>query len=396
MGSSFKPIRPLLVTGTSPWSRWFSYIGLCTGVLLLLCSIQMFINIQFMVKEGNIRKNGFDYVPIMKTVTNETIRQPEKNLFTQQDIDEIKSKPFVNDAAPLVSNQFPIQMTGGTIVPFQTDFFVESIDNDFLDTLPPSFNWQEGREILPIIFSSDFFNYYKVFAPSQSLPQFSREAVIGLAVTVSCNGNGQHREFVGKIVAFSDRVSSVLVPKTFLDWANKTFGQQKQVGASRVFIKTKDANNPQFLSFLDSKNYSINKDVTALGRNKGILQSIISGLAIYGLIVVVLALMLFSFYLQLIIARSKDNLKLLLILGYSPSWLSKKVSGRFLPVYVFIVLIALLLTEAAHWSFYHFVLDDNPQLSPIIHWSVLVAAAILVVLSLITNYRMVKKQLYRL
>jgi hypothetical protein len=356
----------------------------------------MFINIQLMVTEGNIRKNGFDYVPIMKTVTNETIRQPEKNLFTQQDIDEIKSKPFVVDAAPLVSNQFPIQMTGGSIVPFQTDFFVESIDNEFLDTLPPSFNWQEGQDILPIIFSSDFFNYYKVFAPSQSLPQFSKEAVIGLAVTVSCNGNGQHREFVGKIVAFSDRVSSVLVPKTFLDWANKTFGPQKAIGASRLFIKTKDANNPQFLSFLDSKNYSINKDLTILGRNKMILQSIISGLAIYGLIVVILALMLFSFYLQLIIARSKDNLKLLLILGYSPSWLSKKVSGRFLPVYVLIVVIALLLTEVAQWSFYHFVMDDSPQLSPIIHWAVLVAAAALVLLSLITNYRMVKKQLYRL
>ena len=40
-----------------------------------------------------------------------------------------------------------------------------------------------------------------------------------------------------------------------------------------------------------------------------IIQSIFSGLGIFGLIVVILALMLFSFYLQLVIARSKDNLE---------------------------------------------------------------------------------------
>src|SRR6185369_14149550 len=97
----------------------------------------------------------------------------------------------------------------------------------------------------------------------------------------------------------------------------------KAVEASRVFIKTKDANDPKLLSFLDSKNYTINREQTILGRNKMLLQSVISGLGIFGLVVVILALMLFSFYLQLIIARSKDNLKLLLTLGYSPSWLSR-------------------------------------------------------------------------
>ena len=102
MALSFKPIRPLLQTGTNPWSRWFSYIGLGMGVLLLLCSIQMYINMQKLVKEGNIRKNGFDYVPDHKKCTSEdNDSRPEKNLFTQQDIDEIKAQPFIEDVAPV-------------------------------------------------------------------------------------------------------------------------------------------------------------------------------------------------------------------------------------------------------------------------------------------------------
>jgi hypothetical protein len=197
-------------------------------------------------------------------------------------------------------------------------------------------------------------------------------------------------------VALSDRVNSVLVPESFLSWANQTFDQQKPLGASRVFIKTKDANDPHLLSFLDSKHYVINKEQTILGRNKMLLQGIVTGMGIFGLIVVVLALMLFSFYLQLIIARSKDNLKLLLTLGYSPSWMSKKVSNRFLPVYIFVVLVALLLTQAIQWLFYHYIMQDKPQLSPFVHWAVGATALALILLSLFTNYRMVKNQLYKL
>lgn len=396
MALSFKPIRPLLETGTSAWSRWFSYIGLGIGVLLLLCSIQMYINIQLMVTQGNIRKNGFDYVPVAKNLMPETVNQPGANLFKQQDIDELKKQPFIEDVAPLVANQFRIQLSAGSLLSFETEFFIESLNQDFIDTVPPSFTWQEGQQTIPIIFSSDFLEIYTVFSSGQSLPKIPRETAVGFSFLVNCFGNGQQQQFIGRIVALSDRVNSVLVPESFLSWANKTFGPPKPPEASRVFIKTRDANDPKLLSFLDGKGYGINKEQTILGRNKMLLQSVISGLGIFGLVVVILALMLFSFYLQLIIARSKDNLKLLLTLGYSPSWLSQRVSNRFLPVYILVVLIALALTQLMQWSFYHFIMHDKPQLSPLIHWAVLAAAGILIVLSLFTNYRLVRKQLYKL
>lgn len=395
MNPSFKPIRPLLQTGSNAFSRWFSYLGLGMGVLLLLCSIQMYINLQLLVEKGNIRKNGFDFIPITKNAPVES--RQLKNMFTQQEMDEMKAQPFIVDIAPVMANQFRVQLSAGTALPLETEFFLESLDNDFLDTVPPSFTWHEGQESLPIIFSSDFFDLYNVvFAPGQNLPQFSKKTATALAFLITCYGNGRERSFIGKIVAYSDRVNSVLVPKSFLEWANKSFGPQKPVEASRIFIKTKDANNPDLLRFLDQKNYSVNKDKTILGRNKMILQSIFSGLGVFGLMVVILALMLFSFYLQLVIARSKDNLQLLLILGYSPSWMSRKVSGRFLPVYVSIVLVALALTQLMQWAFCEFVMISHPELSPAIHWSIIAVALSLIGLSFFTNYRMVKNLLSRL
>ena len=96
------------------------------------------------------------------------------------------------------------------------------------------------------------------------------------------------------------------------------------------------------------------------------------------------------------IARSRDSLQLLLTLGYSPGWLSNKVLRMFVPVYVLIVLVALALTQGLHWLFHHFVMFDRPELSSFVHWSVVMVAAVLVALSLFTNYRLVKKLLYKL
>jgi hypothetical protein len=393
---SFKPIRPLLQTGVSAASRWFSYIGLGIGVLLLLCSVQMYINIQQMLKEGTVRKDGYDFISITKTVTNETMGSPEKNLFHQADLDELKAQPFIEGAAPLLANNFRVQLSAGEMIPFSTDLFLETLENDFIDTVPPSFSWQQGQPVVPIIMSSDFFEIYNVFAPGQDLPQLSKETAGSVAVNITCSGNGLEQVFIGKVVAFSDRVNSVLVPKPFLEWGNKTFGLQKPLEVGRVFLKTKDANDPALIKFLDSKNYKLNRDKTLLGRNKIVIQGIFSGLGIFGLLVVILALLLFSFYLQLVIARSRDSLQLLLTLGYSPGWLSKHVSRRFTPIYILIVLVALGLTQLMQWAFHHYAMYDRPELSTVLHWSIFAAALMLIVLSVFTNYRMVRKLLYKL
>lgn len=396
MALSFKPVRPLLQTGTNKSSRIFSYAGLGIGVLLLLCAIQMYINIQSLLREGSIRKNGFDYISITKNVTAETQGTEEKNLFRQADIDELKKQPFIDGVEPLMANDFHVKLSAGAMIPFRTDMFLEALDNSYIDTVPPSFTWQPGQRNVPIILSSDFLEIYNVFAPGQGLPQISRETATSLAVNIHCEGREKEEIFVGRIAAFSDRINSVLVPKSFLDWANQEFGKGREVSATRLFIKTKDANNPDFLRYLDGKDYKLNKDKTILGRNKMVIDGIFSGLGIFGLLVVILALMLFSFYLQLVIARSRDSLQLLLTIGYSPGWLSRNFSKRFVPVYITIVLMALLVTQLAQWAFHHFVMFDRPELSSFIHWSVWLLGVILIILSIVTNYRLVRKLLYRL
>jgi len=392
---SFKNIAPFLNMNQNKSSRLFSYGGLGIGVLLLLCSVQMFININQLLKDRNPRKSGFDFISVTKTITNENIG--DDHSFSQADLDDLKAQKFIEDATPLLANKFVVAASGGSTLPFTTDIFLEAIDNDFIDTVPPTFTWQEGQAIVPIIIASDYLELYNtVFAPSRGLPQISEGSVSALLIQLECTGIYGTKIFKGNIVAQSDRINSVIVPINFLEWANKNIANISGGNASRVFIKTTDANNVDFLNYLQAKNYQVNKDKTKFGRVKQILQAVVSGLGGFSLLVILLAMMLFSFYLQLMIARSKDNLQLLLTMGYAPGWLSNTVAKKWVPVYISIIIVALIATQVFQYFFQQSFLNGRDDLSVWIHWTVSAVAVVLMVLCILVNYRLIRRLLFKL
>ncbi len=396
MPLSYKDIAPFLSTSKNNVSRWLSYIGLGIGVLLLLCSIQLYINIDLLLKEKNTRKDGFDYISVTKLISNENMA--EDHSFSDAEIADLKAQKSIDDATPLLANKFLVKATGGNTLPFTTDLFLESIDNNFIDSIPEEFTWKEGQERIPIIMSADYLELYNtVFAPSKDLPQFSAKSIATVVIQLECyTQTGTTKVFQANVVGLSDRINSVLVPESFLTWANQHLANAVRSNPSRIFIKTKDANSPELLNYLQQKNYHVNKDKTKFGRVKQVLQAIVSGLSAFGGLVILLAMMLFSFYLQLMIARSKDNLQLLLTLGYSPIWLSKTVAKKWIPVYLIIILSALFITAIFQWVFQQFAMNGRADLPMFIHWFVVLVALLLLVLSALVNYRMVKKLLLKL
>ena len=324
----------------------------------------------------------------------------DSHTFSQADIDNFRKQPFIDDVGAFLGNAFMVKANGGSTLPFTADIFLEAVDDKFIDTLPPTFDWAPGSNVLPVIISSDYLELYNTaFAPGGDLPQFSSETISSLLIGVECTGNGLQQNFRANIVATSDRINSVIVPMSFLQWANEHFANTPAMAPSKILVKTKDANDPQFLSFIEKSGCHINRDKTRFGRIKTVLQVIVSGLAGFGVLVILLAMVLFSFYLQLLIARSKENLQLLLTIGYSPQWLSKTVSRKWIPVYVSIILISLLITALLHLGFRNYVstiVVDNEGLPPYIHWVVILVALLLLFLSVTINHRIVKRLLSKM
>jgi hypothetical protein len=394
MAISFKDIAPFLNRTQSKTATILGYVGLGTGVLLLLSALQMYININYLLRNKDPKKNGYDFISVTKIITNDNMGKD--NRFTLKDVEDFKQQSFTDDAAPLLANQFSVKMSAGNIIPFSTDMLLESLDEKFIDTVPPDFTWKEGQLEVPVIFSADFLEIYNVFAPSQDLPQISAKTASTVTLVMECNGPGGSQQFRAHIVALSDRISSILVPPSFMTWANSKFSGNTDIRSSRIYLKAKDANDPALMNYLKEKNYRINKDKAKFGGIKNTLQAIVTGLAGFGVLVILLAFMLFSFYLQLMIEKSKANLQLMLTLGYSPGWLTRKVSARWIPVYAIIILSALIGTALLHMGFKQVVTHIDDELPGMISWIIVATAALLLVLSVVTNYRMLHKLLHKL
>jgi len=96
------------------------------------------------------------------------------------------------------------------------------------------------------------------------------------------------------------------------------------------------------------------------------------------------------------IAKSKDNLKLLLILGYSPKWLSTTVAKKWIPVYGIIITGALVLAGIFQYFFQQSTMNGREELSPWLDWRIILVAVLLFCLSVIINFKLVRKQLQKL
>ena len=96
-----------------------------------------------------------------------------------------------------------------------------------------------------MIVPNQFLDMYNFgFATSQDLPQLTQELVKSLPIEIRIKDVIGRVTYYGKVVGFSDRISSVLVPQPFMDWANKEYGTTVSSKASRVVIRTKDPGNP--------------------------------------------------------------------------------------------------------------------------------------------------------
>lgn len=372
-------------------SGWVGMAGLIIGFVLLLLSVQMYMNIQMLMAEKAVQKSGeYDYISVSKTITNENMGRD--NRFTAQDIQLLRGQHDIVDVAPVYSNQFRAMATAGNVLPFSTDLFLESINKSFLDTLPVQFTWQPGQEEVPVIFSSDFLEMYNVFAPSQGLPQVSAQTISSVNIFLECSGSKGSKNFKASIVGLSDRINSILVPESFLKWGNYTLSGDTSGSVSRVFIKTKDANNPELIHFLEQNNFHINKDKVRFGRIKGVLQNAIATIGAFGVLVILLAIILFGFYMQLIIARSKENINLLLLLGYSPKWLARSFTLSYLPLYSAVVLIAVLISSIAQYLFSSLAFAHS-AVSPYLSLPVWATTFLLISLILLMNIHLVRKEI---
>ncbi|MFY0253108.1 hypothetical protein ACDQ55_04055 [Chitinophaga sp. 30R24] len=348
----FDLLKKIIQTGVGKSRFLMAAAGLGIAMLLILIAIQVHTNFNQLLYSTQNQNETADFLVINKKITNDMMGQADKSFFTPEDIADIKEQPFVQAFGRVTPSQFKVVIQAPGDLHFATDMFFEAVPDSFLDVKDEDWKWHVGDRTIPIILPNDFLNLYNFgFSLSQALPQISQETVRALPLQVNISNNQVSDQYMGHVVGFSDRISSFLVPASFMAWANQRYGPGVAAGTSRVIIKTPDPSNPQLVKYLEDKGYTTNQDKLKFSKTRVIVQTIVSVVGFFGLILLFFALLVFSMFIQLVIASCKQEIQLLVILGAAPAQLQRYLLKQFVPVYIVIGILSLaLLATGQYWA----------------------------------------------
>lgn len=333
-------LKKLVKNGAGRSRFVLAVIGLSIALLLILSAVQLQANYNDLLHSKTNQDSIANFLVINKPVTSRTTDAT----LSATEIADLKKQPFLQEVGVLTANRFKVSANGGEHIPFYTELFFESVPDEFLDVQSKDWKWDDNSQFIPMIVPNTFLDMYNFgFATSQGLPQLSQELVMSLPIQTNIVGKEGVVHYYARVVGFSDRISSVLVPQQFMDWANAKFGSNDNTKPSRVVIKTNDPGNPQLVSYLRTHGLTTDADKTRFSKYRQIVDMVVTISWFTGGIMLLFALLIFTLFIQLTIASSKDDIALLITLGAAPKQLYNFLMKQFFPVNVAIAIVVLIV-----------------------------------------------------
>ena len=275
--------------------------------------------------------------------------------------------------------------------------FQTACDNDFLDVDNEQWEWKKGQREIPIVISRDYVALYNFgFAPSQGLPQINPQFAKRFTIDININGNGLKRVFKGRIVGYSDRIHSILVPQNFMDWANETFGEDNKPGPNRVIIATDNPNAEEVSNFLESKEYELSSGRLIGGKITTLLRIIVGIVAAIGLIIVLLSVLVFILNFQLIISQSSRDIRLLLQLGYKEKQISSILFNYLLYLFALTIVSTFVFLFVTRYFMKDWFASQGFDLSIGLSGVVYLAAILFSLLIIVLNFKTIERSVRKL
>lgn len=379
-------LRKLIKTGAGRKRFVAAIAGLSIAMLLILAAVQIQANYHELLNSKSNKDSIANFLVINKTLTDQNIGSTG---LSNAELEDLKKQSFVEEIGWLTPSRFKasIQSASGRF-PFYTDIAFEAVPDAFIDVTDKDWGWNENKGYVPIIVPNMFLDFYNFqFSFSQNLPQLTREVVRMIGFRINIYGKNGMVTYNGRVVGFSDRISSLLIPQDFMEWANRQYSDGKEKQPSRVILRTKDPGNPQLVEYLKSKNLSTDNDKTRFSRYRQVVDLVVKISWVTGAIMLVFAILIFTLFIQLTIASCREEVVLLITLGASPGQLQQFLSRLFLPVVLGITLLALLITTALQMLLSGFLKKQVIFISYVIAPStVIVATALLLLIGLFVWY----------
>ena len=304
-----------------PQLAGFFFANLC-GMVIVLLSVQFYKDILPVFTEGDsfIKK---DYIIVSKKISTLGTFVGKSNAFSDKEVEDIKAQSFTKEVGAFTPSQFKVSAGMGMEkvgLQMSTDMFFESVPDEFVDVNLDKWVFNENKPVIPIIIPRNYLNLYNFgFAQSRSLPQLS-EGVMGMVnLDIRISGGGHREVFKGNIVGFSNRLNTILVPETFMRWANENFAPGAKSEPSRLIVEVNNPTDDRIAKYFKDKGYDTEDDKLDAGKTTWFLKVIVGIVLSVGLLISVLSFYILMLSIYLLLQKNTTKLENLLLIGYSPA-----------------------------------------------------------------------------
>ena len=328
------------------WQLLGASLGALVGITLLLVSLQGRESFNHLLeKEDELFPPR--YLTLSKKISILNNLPGMRPSFSKREINKLKHHPGIMDATPFKAADFKSLaiMAIPNLAAYQTELFLESLPAHFLESLPKDWDWQPGNPYVPILLPNSFLHLYNFgFAPANGYPQISKGMVNKVNFTLHLRNNeGDVQILPARIAAFSDRITTILVPDPFMAWASEELATgKKTLPPYRILVKTRTPIPQELTAYLEKEDYETNQELLKGAKAAGLAKLALGGTGAIGLLLLLLAFLAFWLSFQMLVQRSANQLRTLLHIGYPPGTLSKHYLFVFLGIGMILFIMALL------------------------------------------------------
>ena len=296
------------------------FIANLIGMAVILAGVQIYSDLKPMLT-GEDPLIGNDYMIISRPIERIGGETPK---ISYQEIEELRNEPFVENLGIFASSNFRVD--GG--IEFKGDklstmMFFEAVPDNFIDVEVDNWGYKQESDIIPIIIPRNYLNLYNFgFSQTQGLPNITEDMIKRIEIDIRIRGNGYSDRYRGYVVGFSDRLNTILVPMSFMTWANGHYSNETNDDATRLILEVQNPGAPEVVAYMEEHGFVAEDKPSESSKALFILQVCVAVIVGIGAIFSILAIIILTLSIYLLLQKNVSKLENLVLIGYKPMYVA--------------------------------------------------------------------------
>lgn len=332
------------------------------GMFIVMLGVQFYRDVApvFTAKDGFLSS---DYLIVSKKIGAGSTLSGRSHDFSNAEIDDFAAQPFVRKTGRFVSAEYRVEarmgINGHSLL--NTELPFESVPDDFIDVASEQWHYTPGERTVPIILPRTYINMYNFgFAQSHDLPKISDGLAGMIDMVVTIHGAGRTDEYKGRVIGFSNRLNSILVPMAFIEWSNRQYAPEQESQPNRLMIEVSNPTDERIAQYLDQQGYEVDDDKLQAEKTTYFLKMVVVLVMAIGLVISILSFYILMLSIYLLVQKNASKLENLLLIGYSPGLVARPYQLITIGLNSLVLIIAVALL----WLLRHYYMQTIELLFP--------------------------------